>query len=292
MIGSFDALGYARHARHFTEEPERPLGRVLITGGTAGIGRAAARALAARGARPTLWGRSPERGIPAAEEVGGTFASVDLADLDAVSRAAWGTEVDALSAVVLNAGAMPRSRRIGPQGHEQMWASQVLGHTLLLRILRRRAALSDGVRVVWVSSGGMYLQQLDLEDLRWEQGYRRHVAYANAKRAQVILNEQLAQRWGLRTAAMHPGWVDTAAVQHSMPWFRALTRPVLRTWAQGADTIVWLVARAEAWPSGRFWFDRTEAATHWLPGTRSPEADREALWAHVQASTDRFLGRQ
>ena len=56
---------------------------------------------------------------------------------------------------------------------------------------------------------------------------------------------------------MHPGWADTAGVRNWMPLFRALTRPVIRTPEQGADTIVWLGGAREAVETtGLFWHDR------------------------------------
>jgi hypothetical protein len=45
---------------------------------------------------------------------------------------------------------------------------------------------------------------------------------------------------------MHPGWTDTKGVREWMPLFRALTRPVIRTPEQGADTVVWLGSAPEA----------------------------------------------
>lgn len=297
VVLSFDRTGFQRHVGDAPLGATRDLaGRdVLVTGGTAGIGQAAAEALGACGARLTLWGRSPDKARSALDVVraaGGTarFTSVDLGDLAAVGEAARSEELRDVAAVVLNAGAMPRERRLTPQGHELIWASQVLGHLLLVRVLRDRGVLADDARVVWVSSGGMYLQQLDLRDLRRDEGYQRHTVYANAKRAQVILADRLATRWpGLWQGAMHPGWVATDAVSHSMPVFHAVTRPILRTPAQGADTIVWLVARDAAGPSGRFWFDREEAAVHVRDGTRSRPGDDEALEVRAFAATDPFV---
>ena len=54
--------------------------------------------------------------------------------------------------------------------------------------------------------------------------------------------------------AKHPGWVDTPGVRAYLTQFRALTRAVIRTPEQGADTLVWLLAtpRTTLWsgPSG------------------------------------------
>ncbi len=53
---------------------------------------------------------------------------------------------------------------------------------------------------------------------------------------------------------------------------------VLRTPAEGADTVVWLAASAAArGQSGRFWFDRQARSTHLLPWTRERLKDRQAL---------------
>ena len=292
IVASFDRTGFWRHQRRFSPiQPRSMDGPVLITGGTAGIGKATAESLGQHGVATHLWGRNPARGAEAAAEVPrSTFTSVDLADLEAVAAAAWGLLAGPpLSAVVLNAGAMPLERRLSPQDHEVMWASQVLGHTLLLRILHASGQLAN-TRVVWVSSGGMYLQRLDLRDLRWDRTYERHAAYANAKRAQVMLNAHLATAWpDVWTAAMHPGWVDTAAVQHSMPVFRMLTAPILRTSEQGADTIDWLVRHDDPGASGAFWFDRTAQPIHLNARTRASDDQLPQLIEQVWQATDPFL---
>jgi NAD(P)-dependent dehydrogenase (short-subunit alcohol dehydrogenase family) len=115
-------------------------------------------------------------------------------------------------------------------------------------------------------------------------------AYAETKRAQVVLAGLWAEE--LRGAAvavhaMHPGWADTPAVSSSLPRFHRVTRKILRTPAEGADTVVWLAARPGDGEGrgrffgegrGRFFFDREERRTHLLPFTRESEEDRRAYW--------------
>jgi NAD(P)-dependent dehydrogenase (short-subunit alcohol dehydrogenase family) len=75
------------------------------------------------------------------------------------------------------------------------------------------------------------------------------VAYARAKRALVTLPEMWAEGlapYGVVVNAMYPGWVDTPGVATSMRAFHALTKPLLRDVDEGADTISWLAAAAEA----------------------------------------------
>lgn len=107
-------------------------------------------------------------------------------------------------------------------------------------------------------------------------------AYANAKRAQVILAHVLAERFSDRSpitfASMHPGWADTKAVRTSLPKFHAVMNGVLRTAEQGADTVVWLAtSERPRGTRGDFWFDRRVASEYPLPWTRERRGAREAL---------------
>ena len=82
----------------------------------------------------------------------------------------------------------------------------------------------------------------------------------------------------VRSVPVHPGWADTPAVRTSLPRFWNVMRRVLRTPAEGSDTVVWLAASTAArGQSGRFWFDRQARSTHLLPWTRERLKDRQAL---------------
>jgi len=78
---------------------------------------------------------------------------------------------------------------------------------------------------------------------------------------------------------MHPGWADTAGVRESIPTFYRVARSILRTPAEGADTIVWLAAAVGARAhSGQFFLDRVPRRTHYLPTTWESADDRQRLW--------------
>jgi NAD(P)-dependent dehydrogenase (short-subunit alcohol dehydrogenase family) len=98
----------------------------------------------------------------------------------------------------------------------------------------------------------------------------------------VILTELWAERLrdrGIVVHSMHPGWADTPGVSGSLPVFYKLTKPLLRSPDEGADTIVWLCAAAEpAESTGRFWHDRRPRPTHRMKGTEETERERQALW--------------
>ena len=74
---------------------------------------------------------------------------------------------------------------------------------------------------------------------------------------------------GIRFAAMHPGWADTPGLSRALPGFARLMGPLLRTPAQGADTIVWLAADRRDRPLGRLALARPTAAAV-RPRSRDP----------------------
>jgi len=210
----------------------------------------------------------------------------DLSDLQSVRRFAEGftAQAERLDVLVNNAGVLPARRTLSPDGFELTFATNVLGPFLLTNLLLPLLERSAPARIINVSSGGMYTQRIRGDDLQSARGeFDGATAYARAKRAQVILAELWARRLegsGVVVHAMHPGWADTPGVETSLPRFYRLTRPLLRTPAQGADTIVWLGAAEEPGRStGRFWHDRRPRPTHLLPWTRETRQEREQLWA-------------
>lgn len=90
--------------------------------------------------------------------------------------------------------------------------------------------------------------------------------------------EQLADELasdGIAVHSMHPGWVDTPGVRTFLPKFRTVTRPVIRTPEEGADTLVWLIAGdAATQQAGKFWHDRATRPTHYSNRTRESGLQR------------------
>lgn len=307
VLGGYTRIGYAVRRRWWTDGPAAGSlegRRALVTGAGGGLGEATALGLARLGATVHLLGRSADRVEPARERIAAQLETdglpvrlhteeCDVSDLDAVRRfaraftARLADDGDALDVLVHNAGVLPPERQVSAQGHELTLATHVLGPVLLTDLLLPALRRSEpGARVVLVSSGGMYTQALPpVEDLEYTgAAYRGAVAYARTKRIQVEIAPLLADRLavdGVAVHAMHPGWADTPGVAGSLPLFRALTAPLLRSGAQGADTVVWLAATRPAPPSGLFWHDRTPRPTSHLPSTRATDAERQAVWDRV-----------
>jgi len=296
IVGSFSRVGIMLRRRLFgwSRPPDGALvGRTaLVTGPTSGLGRVTTDALASLGARVILVGRSQERlasvrdslvaahgedRFPIVVADMGSLASVRMA----VSRILE-TE-PRLDILVDNAGAIYPERLEGPDGIEATLAVLVVGPFVLVSGLLPLLRGTAGARVISVTSGGMYFQRLDLDDLQsTAEPYSGPRAYARAKRAQVVLVREWARRLrgtGVTINAMHPGWADTPGLADTLPAFYRVMRPLLRTPAQGADTIVWLAADpAAAAVSGALYLDRRPRPVDRIPGTRLNAADRRRLW--------------
>jgi NAD(P)-dependent dehydrogenase (short-subunit alcohol dehydrogenase family) len=294
VVGGYTSVGYRIRSRGWRV---KDLGRmdgkvVLVTGATAGLGIAAAERFARLGATVWLVGRSRERAEQARaviERSGNDRVQIglcDLSSLDSVRGFAgrFCDESPRLDVLVNNAGVLPQRRTLSGDGIELALATNVIGPFLLTELLIPILRDSAPARIVNVSSGGMYTQKIRVDDLQSERGdFDGPTVYARTKRAEVILTELWAERLagtGVVVHAMHPGWADTPGVRSSLPRFHKLTRPLLRTPDQGADTIVWLGAAAEPGrSSGRFWHDRRERPTQRVPWTRETPQERERLLA-------------
>jgi NAD(P)-dependent dehydrogenase (short-subunit alcohol dehydrogenase family) len=125
--------------------------RIVMTGGTAGIGLEAAKALLAAGAAITLGARAPER-LPGALRGRVEARPLDLSRLESVrafvARLAGETPVDAL---ILNAGLQVTKPRRSADGHELTFAVNHLAHYLLARLAI--PYLATGARVILTASG-------------------------------------------------------------------------------------------------------------------------------------------
>ena len=300
VAGSFTNAGYrARRALYGWRDavPGSMRGRtVAVTGPTSGLGRAAATSFAALGARLLLIGRNEAKlaGLSAdlaARHREDRFVPVlaDMASLESV-RAAVQAIRDGeprLDVLVDNAGAMFRSRSVSPDGIEATLAVLVVGPFALTHgLLPLLSAAPGGGRVINVTSGGMYTQAVKLDDLDYAQErFSGPRAYARAKRIGVAVMREWARRTadsGVLFSAMHPGWADTPGLAKSLPSFHRLMRPLLRTPAEGADTILWLAtAPGDPARNGRLFLDRRIRPFDRVPGTRLSPDERQQLWDAV-----------
>lgn len=296
VIGSFTRVGYLARRRLFrweTLSSHRLDGQTaVVTGATSGLGRAAAEQLAWQGARVCLVGRDPTRTETARAEieaVTGVPVEAEIADLSLLADTAALAQRLAgrhthLDILVLNAGALTHAFTETSEGNEVTLATHVLSQFALVAALRPLLEASSA-RVISVASGGMYAEPLDPAGLDPEPStFDGTKAYARCKRAQVTLAEIWTQRLagtGVRVVTMHPGWADTTGLREALPGFSRLLRPLLRTPAEGAETISWLASAPGApGDGGGFFLDRRPRSKHRLRRTRRADtpAAASAVW--------------
>ncbi len=250
---------------------------VLITGGTGGIGRAAAIGLASMGARVGITGRDRARADAAAaaiaHESGNPSVDVFVADMSSqaeVRRLA--REVLAtyprLDVLLNNVGGFWAHRHVTADGLEHTFALNHLAPFLLTDLLLDRLKASAPARVVTVSSAAQAMGAIDFDDLMNEGDYSGSRAYNQSKLANVMFTYALAERLdgtGVTATALHPGMTSTAfsAEDPALGWLVALMRPFMRSPKRGADTAVYLASAPEvAGVSGGYFADRKSRKTH------------------------------
>jgi NAD(P)-dependent dehydrogenase (short-subunit alcohol dehydrogenase family) len=196
--------------------------RFLITGGTSGIGKEAARDLARAGAHVTITARSAAKGAATVAEFANErveFKLLDLADLSSVRNFAkeFTSSIDVL---ILNAGVMATPFALTKDRFELQVGTNHLGHFALTGLLQKQIKN----RVVSVSSQmhrTARIANYSIDDLRNKAkgvgAYNPWSAYAFSKLANLLFIHELERRqmrynWNLEAVAAHPGYADTNLV--------------------------------------------------------------------------------
>jgi retinol dehydrogenase 14 len=230
---------------------------VLVTGGTAGIGRATALGLAAMGAHLAITGRDRGRTEGAAGEIraaGGGQVGVFVADLSCQSEVRRLAEevlqrLSRIDVLVNNVGGYWNTRHVTADGLERTFALNHLAPFLLTNLLLDRLTQSAPARVVTVASNAQARGRIDFDDLQGEGSWSGARAYSQSKLANVLFTYELARRLqasSVTANALHPGVVrtsfgaeDPAGVQRLLV---PLLRPFMKAPAQGAATSIHLAS--------------------------------------------------
>jgi NAD(P)-dependent dehydrogenase (short-subunit alcohol dehydrogenase family) len=259
--------------------------RYLITGANKGIGYFSAEQLVGAGAHVILTGRNPNR-LSAAHaaierrvldvSAGGSGAGsvetllLDTSNLGSVRAAAASARARGpLDGVVLNAGMVhPPKHRETVDGHELVFATNVLGHFALAGELLQNLAVVGG-RLVWLGSIASSLGDYEPRDPDLREGYSAWRAYAQSKVATTALGLEADRRLraqGVPVASViaHPGYSTSGrttgihGVNEPSRFARFadnLQTPITHSKEHGA----WSIVRAVADPSvhgGELWGPR------------------------------------
>ncbi len=251
---------------------------VIITGGSSGIGAAAARALREQGAVVAITGRSAHT-EQLAKEIGAEAFLTDFskfADVRALAAQLL-AKYPRIDVLANNAGGIMAERQITEDGHEKTLQVNHLAPFLLTLLLRERLERS-GATVINTSSRAHNMGRLDFSDLENERKYNGWRAYGTAKLMNILHAAEIDRRFrGVHAASFHPGVVATGFAREGnsmakLIYGKALAPIFMLSPEKGADTLVWLATSrpANEWQPGLFYVKRK-------PGTKSRQAGDDEL---------------
>ncbi len=196
---------------------------ILITGATGNIGGAAAIALARRGARVVLLGRSPDKLKAEVDFVRVALSEaridcqdmdiamlvVDFSNMESVRHAA--AEVmnrfPMINGLILSVGVLIQNGpKILPSGHEVMFATNVMGPFLLTQLLLKRMQQSDGLVLHVIAP---FYKEIDWDDLESIRKHRTMTAFDRTKTCNRVIAGELAHRYAgkISSVAFDPTYV-------------------------------------------------------------------------------------
>jgi NAD(P)-dependent dehydrogenase (short-subunit alcohol dehydrogenase family) len=263
----------------------------VITGASAGVGLAAAKALASEGWRVIGVGRDPARSAAAEADLRAAAPGSDVTmlrgDLSLMADAGRlageiAALTDRIDLLANNAGGMISEPRVTAEGLEECFAGNHLGPFVLTTRLLRLLLAAPQPRVINTSSDGSeMIPGLNWEDLQDPLRNSPGAAYCSGKLANVIFVAELARRFGgqgLLAYSFHPGTVASNFFSHVPATTRAHTDALAKiTPEQGAETLLWLNSQpAEALENGGYYHRCAPRVPN--PTAHDPE-NGERLWA-------------
>ena len=265
----------------------------LVSGANTGIGKETVRALAGRGARVVLAGRSEEKTRAAiteiADETGNTdldYIALDLADLASVRSAAESflASGEPLHVLINNAG-LAGARGMTSSGFELAFGTNHIGTFLFTELLRDHIVASGPGRIVNVASTAHYRPK----GIDWDAVRRPTVTrtafdeYCVSKLANVLHAQELGRRLegtGVTTYSLHPGTI-ASDVWRAVPFgLRQAMKLFMKSTEQGARTSLYCATSPDvAEHTGRYYDDQREKAPSKVV---TPELAAE-LWERSEA---------
>ncbi|MFH1636108.1 MAG: SDR family NAD(P)-dependent oxidoreductase [Chloroflexota bacterium] len=213
---------------------------ILIAGATGNIGRAAAVALAERGARVVLLGRSPDKLKAKVELIRVALSkaqidyrnieidilAIDFSDMESVRLAAGEAmnQFPMINGLVLSVGALIQNGpNVLPSGHEVMFATNVMGPFLFTQLLLKRMQESDGLVLHVIAP---FYKKIEWDDIESIRNHRSMTAFNRTKTFNRVIAGELARRYAgkISSVAFDPTYViDKSDTELAKRWPSGLT---------------------------------------------------------------------
>lgn len=274
----------------------------VITGASAGIGKASAAELGRQGWRIIGVGRNPQRCDEARAELEGQGVAIDFlcADFDSMGQVKRVAEeiaglTERIEVLVNNAGGVRDKRYETVDGLEATFAANHLAPFLLTRellpILRTTASEEGEARVIAVSSSAHeYMPAMNFADLQFEKNFSTGAAYCQAKLANLLFSREMSRRHagdGIVAQTMHPGIIASNFYSYGDESMKShLKDKGGNPPEHAARTIAWMATAPECGePGGRYFHDCAEAEAK--PQALDDEAAKR-LWEESEAILQRL----
>jgi NAD(P)-dependent dehydrogenase (short-subunit alcohol dehydrogenase family) len=243
----------------------------LVTGGTNGIGKATAQALARMGAMVIIVGRDAQKTSRVVKEIraasGNPGVGSMLADLSSQQEVRhlaneFKSKYSRLHILINNAGGYFLKRQLSVDGIEMTFALNHLASFLLTDLLLDTLKASVPARIINVSSNAHASGKIEFDNLQGERDYRPS-AYDNSKLANILFTMEMAHRLegsGVTVNALHPGFVATGFAKNNGRAIAVLVSMlaplVARSPAKGAETSIYLATSPSVEGiTGKYFYD-------------------------------------
>jgi NAD(P)-dependent dehydrogenase (short-subunit alcohol dehydrogenase family) len=274
----------------------------VITGASSGIGKEAAKALAAKGWHVIAHGRDAERTAAAEAEIRAVATGrVDMVQADLSLMADTARLADEISVLapkidvlLNNAGGMRAELVLTPEGNESCFAGNHLGHFLLTnRLMPNLRAAASGVapgrvRIInTTSDGANHCFGIDWDDLQLTKDWISGKSYCFVKLYNILFTREMARREaaeGIVSHAFHPGVVASNFTAHVVATTRAYMATLeAQTPEVAAKPLIWLATSPDAGALTGLYWNKSEAEDP------NPIALDEAIAARLWLESEKLL---
>lgn len=227
----------------------------MVTGATAGLGRAIAHELAKTGDTVVMVVRDEERGAQVKREIStathNSQIDLQLADIGNLSSVRnlvtiLAQRYEKIDALINNASVYRKNRTLTVDGYETMFATNHLGPFLLTYLLLDRLKASGSAHILNITAPST--SQLNFEDLQGERNFNSLNAFGASKMANLLFTFELARRLagtGVKVNAIHPGLVRSQLMREAILPIRLLTSLFSAPASRAAQDIARIITASE-----------------------------------------------
>lgn len=262
----------------------------VVTGGNAGIGIEITRGLARRGAEVAIAARNPNSAAAARDAISRETQTVvhhvplDLSDLASVVKASERLRdlcsERGIDLFVANAGVWPQKYQRSVQGHEIAFATNTLGHHVLVRRLLAAGLLAKARLVV--VTGDIYVRADDCTSQFTYGGRGGGMAYCRSKLGNLWFAAELGRRHpDLEIYVVHPGVIASGLAGPSTGFAGFVRNAMMLNVEAGAQTPLWCATQPNLERGG--YYHNTMGLVRLGPD--DPASSREkaaALWDRME----------